>query len=408
MIDRCRRALVAAAAAYLALLPTNTLTFWRSLAFAVGATLSTILIVAAARDPSQRPPTPGRAVLLSVLAWAGWAAASLVWSVDPASSLRELKSDVLWTLVTMVIFYFAATVPDGFRVITGALLASLAFWTITAVGMHWSAAGWDANFAHRGVGAFSTYLATVAPFLLLLAWRPPLGTNTGPRAVAVGALVFVLVLVTARMSDNRIVWLAFAASVVVIALYVRPALPLPRVAAVGGALLLAFVLLFAEAARDRAAQVYAPETSVAQTLAADPRIALWKHAAAQIRERPWHGHGYGLQILADRMRADSGNALITHPHNMFVGQWLQTGAIGLGLLLAMIGALTSRYLAFVRSGDTELGRLGTLGLAVLVAFVVKNLTDDFFFRANGKILFAAHALLLGAGALRLAELGRRA
>ena len=40
MIDRCRGVLLVAAAAYLALLPSGVLSFWRSLAFAVAAVMA--------------------------------------------------------------------------------------------------------------------------------------------------------------------------------------------------------------------------------------------------------------------------------------------------------------------------------------------------------------------------------
>ena len=93
---------------------------------------------------------------------------------------------------------------------------------------------------------------------------------------------------------------------------------------------------------------------------------------------------------------DTGDAKIRHPHNVFVSQWLQTGAIGAGLFVVMLGSVAWRFARFVRSDDDEVARLGAIGLAVLAAFVVRNLTDDFFIRASGTILFAACAMLLGA------------
>jgi O-antigen ligase len=163
-------------------------------------------------------------------------------------------------------------------------------------------------------------------------------------------------------------------------------------------------LLLALTSQRRAEVVYPAGTSVATTVAVDPRLAIWKYAAERIAERPWHGHGYGLQILAEPMRTATSDPLVTHPHNLFLGQWLQTGAIGLGLFVLMLAALAARYAGFVRSGDVALARLGTLGLMIVAGFVVKNLTDDFFLRANAKLLFATQGLLLGAGALRLRQL----
>jgi O-antigen ligase len=168
------------------------------------------------------------------------------------------------------------------------------------------------------------------------------------------------------------------------------------------ALFVVFGALFVDAARDRAAKVRPDDRSVAGAIAADPRLDIWKHAAARIRERPWLGHGYGLHILGREIGADAGDARIQHPHNVFVSQWLQTGAIGAALFVLMLVTVAARFVRFVRSGDEALVRIGALGLAVSVGFIVRNLTDDFSTRANGKLLFAALALLVAAGTVRAA------
>jgi hypothetical protein len=74
----------------------------------------------------------------------------------------------------------------------------------------------------------------------------------------------------------------------------------------------------------------------------------------------------------------------------------------------MLAAWGWRFLRFARAGDPALARLGALGLAVLVAFTVRNLTDDFLLRANGRLLWAIAALLLGAAVAREREIARPA
>lgn len=404
MIERCRSVLLIAAAAYLALLPSNALSFWRSLAFAVGALAALALLHATWRTDRAALPSPGRGVLLTLGAWVLWAVASLAWSIDPAFTANELKSDVLWGVLTSLMFYIAASHWRGWSAMGAALLAGVAFWPALAIGFALSTSGWNARLAHMGVVAYSTYLATVAPLLLLLLWPAPTGFAQGKRSTAVALLLFALLLASARLSDNRIVWVALAAAVVVLLAALRPVLSPLRLLMAGGGLLAAFALLFADVASHRAATHFGPQASIAAAIAADPRPAIWKYAATHIAERPWHGHGYGRLIMKDELREDTGDRLLTHAHNMFVSQWLQTGGIGVMLLLAFLAALALRYLHFLRRGDPELARFGALGLAVLVAFVVKNLTDDFFFRANLKLFFAVHAILLAAGALRLREL----
>ena len=391
-----RNALIVGASAYLLLLPTGALSFWRSLAFASSALLA-LTVVVLARSSGQPVPSLGKAIPAAIGAWALWSAASVAWSVDPTFSLQEAKGDIAWGLVTMAIFYVAATSRDGFRVLSAALLAGLAFWTALAVGLALSASGWDLRPFHRGEGAFATYLVTVAPFLALLLWPPPVGHETGTRSLAMLIALSALVLLVARMSDNRILWMAFAASLLIIAGCTRARAAAMLKAAVIAALVAIFAGLFVDASQQRAEQFPLPEKSVSESLAADPRLAIWKHARERIRERPWHGYGYGLHILGREIGADTGDARIRHPHNVFVSQWLQTGAIGTALFAIMLGSVAWRFVRFVRSGDSDVARIGAIGLAVVAAFVIRNLTDDFFIRANGKILFAACAMLLGAG-----------
>ena len=122
----------------------------------------------------------------------------------------------------MAIFYVAATLPNGFRALAGTLLAALAGWTAIAAGFALSPDGWDSRLLHRGEGAFATYLVTVSPFIALLFWQPPAGLAAGRRSLLGAGLLIALVLVCARLSDNRIVWLAFAASLLLVAFAARP------------------------------------------------------------------------------------------------------------------------------------------------------------------------------------------
>ena len=202
------------------------------------------------------------------------------------------------------------------------------------------------------------------------------------------------------------VWLAlgtvYATAAVLAAMRWRSAYgqsPL-RWAAALVALLIAFSVLFVDAAREKAAAYYPPHTTVGDTLKHDPRIALWEYTAGRIRERPWTGHGFGRTILAPEMRAALKDPLLTHAHNVFVSQWLQTGAIGAALFVALLASLAWRYAALLRARDDALAFAGLVGLALLAGFVVKNLTDDFLFRSNAKEFFALNALLLGFAAWR--------
>jgi len=164
-------------------------------------------------------------------------------------------------------------------------------------------------------------------------------------------------------------------------------------------------VLFTDAAREKAKSYFPPDTTVAQSIEHDPRIVLWNRTAARIAERPWTGYGFGKAILETELRGELKDPLLAHAHNVFVSQWLQTGAVGFGLFVALLAAIAWRYVGFYRAESDTLAFLGVLGLTLMVGFLVKNLTDDFLTRSNAKEFWALNAILLGWG-IRQERAGR--
>jgi O-antigen ligase len=410
MPDRWYRVLAGAAAAYLALVPSNALSFWRSLFYGV-AIVAAIVVGRRAIRCGELGPAPGRLLAAAFAGWALWCCASLLWSVDPSHTLSALRGDLVASTMTLAVCYVAAAArPEGYRVLTGALLAGLAFWSALAAGLALSPARWDPRLVHWAPGVYTTWLVTVAPLLLVLIWPSEAGGRSGAWAAVVAATIFALALATARLAQVRVVWIALFASLAVGAACALAARARLRAAPTGIAIVATalFAALFADAAIEKAERVYPSGTGVAETVAVDPRPTIWRGAMRYVAERPLAGHGYGLQVLADRMRTVTDDPLITHPHNLFLGQLLQTGAIGLALFVILIAALAAHYARLVRSGDDVLARVGALGLMTLAGFLVRNLTDDFFLRANAKLLFAVHGVLLGTAALRRRAIAGRA
>jgi O-antigen ligase len=401
MIERLRFWQPLAAAAYLALLPTNALTFWRSLAFALAALLTFAIAIAAARRDGPRLPAPPRAVSLAFAGWCLWSTLSLAWSVEPGYTAGQLRREVLWTLLAVPTFFIACSDPRTWRGFVITALGSLVVLTALAGVLTLATGGWDASHWHGGVGQWSTFLVLVAPLTVTLLAPAPGGFANGWRNILVALSLLALLLAAARATDNRIVWIALAAVYAVAATLggIRWHATLRRAPLRWGVplacLLVVLGALFASTVREKAQQHFPPQTSVAQALAGDPRIALWNHTVERIRERPWAGYGFGRAIIGEELKHELHDPLLAHAHNVFVSQWLQTGAPGFALFFALLAALALAYVRGFRSADETRAFLGIIGLALLAGFVVKNLTDDFFFGANAKEFWALNAILLG-------------
>jgi O-antigen ligase len=395
---------------YFALLAISGHTYPRSLAFSFAILFTLIPIFAALLVDGESIPLPNRYLLLALLAWPAWAAASVMWSAHPRYTRFEVGTEIGWGLVTFAIFYVAARNAVSFRALiatavgAGALLAGMALYAALAAG------GFDPNTSlqgsHGGVGAFSTYIVLVLPLLPLLLAPRPVGFGSGGPTLAATGFVFALLLAAARLTGNRMIWLAIAAAILLAAILAAwrwrgrlKRAPRRWGGVVVGVLLLLGVL-FVSATLERTRIDFKQDTTLVEAIADDPRFPLWEYSFDRIRERPWSGFGFGKAILGAELQGELGDPLLTHAHNLFVSQWLQIGAIGMLALIALFAALAWRYWTFVLGTDGVLAAIGVAGLVMLLAFVVKNLTDDFMIRPTSREFWALNAVLIGFGIRR--------
>ena len=417
MIEYCNRWLAGFAAAYLALLPTNHGTFLKSVAFGGTLYCALALLVLLAYQRERRPckplggvaiPFPGWPLSLAGSAWIVWSLASYVWSVHPLYTAGELRREVVESALVFAAFFIAARDGKTLRLLAGAALVSFTVLAVLALALGATRTGWNAGIWHHGVGPWSTYIVLVAPLLFALIAPAPIGAAQRTRALVVGGLLMALMLATARMTDNRMVWLALAATFGTGALIAALRWPKTftqsswRWLAPVAALLIVLGLAFADTVKEKAQTHFPPQTSVEDTIKRDPRLHLWNLTVAKIRERTWLGYGFGRGILGEELRGELRDPTLTHAHNVFVSQWLQTGAIGFGLFVALLGTLLATFVRYVRGQNDTLAFVGLTGLSLLAGFVVKNLTDDLLFRSNAKEFWVLSAMLVGFGA-RLAR-----
>jgi len=402
--------LVTWACVYFALIAVSGLTYGRSIAFGIALSLALWLVLGAIFYDAAPVPKPDTYLWVTIAAWAAWSSASWLWSAHPAFSRAEIGTEIVWGMCTAFVFYVAVRGDASFRAVAttavgiGVLLSVIAIHTVLL------RAGADPEKMlarlHGGVGAFSTYLVLVIPLLPMLLAPRPLGYGTGAASVASVAGSFILLIVAARATENRMIWLALGIGFIVAAglaawRWRRRLARAPwRWTAVLVALLLVVGVMFVDAAMQRARTDHRDEISVAKTIADDPRLALWQYTFERIRERPWLGYGFGKSILRTELSDELRDPMLAHAHNLFVSQWLQTGAIGVLAMCAMLIALGWRYVAFLRADDGTLAAVGLTGLAMLAMFLTKNLTDDFMIRPTSKEFWALSALLVGYGIRR--------
>ncbi|MEO7741880.1 MAG: O-antigen ligase family protein [Usitatibacter sp.] len=350
-----------------------------------------------ARDLHEMP----RPVVLACCAWAALASLSVLWSIAPAFSLAELRPEVGYGLAAFAIFFSAARTLARWRLWWLAIVAgSLCVFAMQLLqdlgGIRISRHPMDG-----GPGPWSTHLVLVAPLLLAIAWPRPWGFDRGASAKAAALL---LLLAAAAVTANRIVWAAFATQLAILAVVSRF---LPAMDAALGARLrrltafatIAVVAGFAISVAEKSAVHYRSDPSVTASIDRDLRPKLWAVARREFAHAPWVGHGFGREILEEKFLAVTpkgiGHPPMRHSHNVFADVALQLGAAGLAIFVAMLAALGWEYRGYLR--DQRLAPIGVIGLALVGGFVVKNLTDDFFYRHNALVFWAMNGMLIGFG-----------
>ena len=326
---------------------------------------------------------------------------SLVWAVDAAYSLRELRGEILKGLI---VFYSAVHFvrwPQHLKQGWGALLVGAAAMSLAGIVIYFIMGGdvlhhyVRAGSLHSGYGSFGTYLVTVWPFLLLAPrafahsrWRRacqaliPLaafcGYITFSRATWAGMLVeslLCLVMISRHRWRTALVGLGLAGLVLV------------------GAL----VLVPGSNHGERWSQLTKDPSQVGGT--AGDLIAVWKHSWNYISRHPLQGIGLGRHSFSKKFPEfrRTHQPLLWHSHNMFIEIALQTGLQGLAALLWIFITLV---VTFWPRDPPPPGRASSLfggALAVMViGFSIRNLSDDFFVDDSALLFWLLAGLALGA------------
>src|SRR5258706_14661223 len=105
---------------------------------------------------------------------------SLAWAVDPAYSLGEIKSEILYTMMALVAFFAVTRDETDLRLLLLALAAGALLLCALALESRLRLGLWDPEGTHGGIAAFARYAIAVAPMLLLLGSRPRPALRRGP------------------------------------------------------------------------------------------------------------------------------------------------------------------------------------------------------------------------------------
>jgi O-antigen ligase len=339
------------------------------------------------------PPVPCR---WAIALWAGVVLASLVWAVDPAYSLREIKNEIGYSLAAGITF-FAWTRDEGRLRLAGlALLAGFTAISVSVISGYAWHGEWPAYAFYGGFGAISTYLVTVCPVLILaiVSWRP---RDAGRWVVASGLLF----LAVALLSVQRVLWPAIALQAVLSGawLWRTAGGPLKSSRLVWTSLVLLALLAGGLYASERLRTKGNSDAPTA--MQQDLRPHFWKEVILRIAEHPLRGAGFGQRAMSkaypDLIPAE--NPLLWHAHNLVLNYGISEGIPGMIAVLVLFAAIGWRFWRLALAGRRPENLAGLAGAVMVLGVFTRNMTNDFFMR-DGALLFWAIAGMLFGYALR--------
>jgi O-antigen ligase len=355
------------------------------------------------------PPLPCK---WTIALWVGVVIASLIFAVDPAYSLGEIKNEVGYALMAFLASFAWTRNERRLRLSCLAVLAGFAVISGSALlGAYLRNGEWPSDVYYGGVGGVSNYLVTVGPILALTV--AVFGRQHSRKWSAVLGLPFLAV---ALLSAQRALWPAIGVQAVLVCVWlwqVRAVAVGPVRLALTGIILLALVGggIYVS---DRYRTGGNPESPVAMGNDLRPRV--WKKVGEEILAHPLTGAGFGRAVMGKAYPAllpagdkefwyphDAvglvGNKVFSHPHNLVFNYGISAGVPGMVAVLALFAALAWRFWQLAFRGERVARLTGLAGAAMVAGVLARNMANDFFVR-DGALLFWALAGMLFGYALR--------
>jgi O-antigen ligase len=396
-----QRVFLASAAAFLLVAPFPSSAGWRVffLLVALGALAWQAM---KGLRPLELALVP-RPFALAACAWGALAIASLAWSVDAEYTQQELRRELLYGALAFVVFFAGTRAARELHLWLLMLLTT----TLALAAGEWLRLLFPAlglfRHASMGPGPFSTHLVVIAPLVVVALWPAPGGMASGARR---GMLLALLLALAGIGADSRILWPALIACATAAFLAFAAQLPAghPSRKPARRALAAAFIVLpvLMAVSIEYKMRLYPSASSGVDSLILDERPLIWRTAVRAVEAHPWIGHGYGREIIGAQLRAQLARAgqpaPYSHGHNVFIDTAIELGAVGVAAFAALFASLA---FAFTRARRREGGAMIAIaGLALVAGYLVKNLTDDFFFRPNSLVFWAVAGMMLGFAARR--------
>jgi O-antigen ligase len=240
---------------------------------------------------------------------------------------------------------------------------------------------------NTGVGYYSTYLSALMPFVVLFLW-----TFRERRASMAWIVSFLLLanLGSLYISGNRQGFVAVLAELAVFVLIYRRKLSRKHWALIAiGTLSVSALFIFQFFHRDASAA-----SGLGRAMSNDVRWPVWRACVQALVDHPWTGSGFGLRVFQIAYPQFSADGPFWHAHNVLLNKGIQMGVLGIVGFLFLFFAIPLRMARSLGINGMA-GAAAAAGVAMSIGFLLKNMTDDFFYRESGYVFWLLSGAVLG-------------
>ena len=371
---------------------------------------------------------PARHGLVALMAWC---ALSIAWSTNRDVSFAKWKSDLLLPLLAYAAAFGLARRTRSLDAIVVGLVLGIVLLALVSLFAFEPWSGWLSRATWVRTERFAG-IAVPMPI-----WYPGVGDASMAASLVAGpllcarriariprpallvswmSLVVVLVVANNRNAGIAIPFVLFSA---VWMLRRRPSVAtasgrtrLRAVVSIAIVLVVAMVVAtrLETGARERLTALHvAPasgESAFVTLTERDTRPMIWRYYARLAVEHPWVGVGFGRTVPGLRYRTADDKVLgqlepnaYIHAHDLFLDWWLQTGLVGVVLLITVWAGIARHAVRSVRRPSTGAAFAAGMSILVVVALMlIRDTTDDFLVFGMATMFWALTGGLLGLAA----------
>jgi O-antigen ligase len=353
--------------------------------------------------------TPG---LVPWLIWLVYAAASIGWSALPDASFQSFRRDQFYPFVIFLVSFQVVQLWGGRLALALGTAVGTVLCLVTMFAAAWLGVEPDADAPAGGV-------------LGWLAWRAGDGTDSSTYVAFVAVPLF-LILLTSRHAWRRwaaAAWLLMFAAIgflsenrtLVAALFVSFVGFLFVLAVLRGRLRWKSVLVVVAIGLALSASCLeiisrarltgpppSDRSAAVELIMADTRPAIWGVYLELARKHPWFGVGLGRSVPSRVYRLEDDARLrridpqaATHAHNVLLDMVLQVGLVGLAIWMGLHLEIMRLAVQRARGGGDREKAWAAATVALVLAMLVKNSTNDLVVYGNALLFWALIGTMLG-------------